>query len=117
MDEPPHDAHRRIYKEAGLLKIKSAYTYHQHKFFSTSHRLYKRPQEFSSTITMQLSIILPTLFAALAIAMPSPAPAPQPNQGLRARFYDELAKRHCPGGNNDNICGEGYFYVSYYTPS
>ena len=58
---------------------------------------------------MRLSIILPTLLAAIAMATPNPVP--QPNGEVRARFYDELQKRYCAGGNGDNICGDGYFYV------
>ncbi|KAL6712974.1 hypothetical protein ACLMJK_009529 [Lecanora helva] len=57
---------------------------------------------------MHLSLLLLAFLVATTLAAPNPIP--KPNSELRARFYDELQKRHCPGGNNDNICGEGYLY-------
>ena len=63
---------------------------------------------------MRASIILSTFLAALAFALPEPKP--QPNAELQARFWEDIAKRHCPGGSDDNICGEGFFFVCYSFP-
>ena len=59
---------------------------------------------------MRFSIILSAIFAATAIAVPAANPEAAA-KSLKVRFYEVLQARHCVGGNDDNICGEGYFYV------
>lgn len=61
---------------------------------------------------MLLSVLLPALLAATAIALPAANPEPATNT-LKARHYALLQARYCPGGDPDNICGDGYFYVGH----